>query len=200
MTRCLALLGLLSCTLLAMGQEVKTGLGATTAKAPASTRMGVINAAFDERVGQQKGFLFEEGDFPRIIHILRWQCDLDHRNYELWTDLIWMWGNIEAREDELATAVEFRTLNPDEPEAWYPEAQVHYFRRNFLKVVPLLETSIAIGRPHPNNYRLLAQAWNRLGFTKQAIRVWELMLKAYPGDERARTQLDRARQQLNGPK
>jgi tetratricopeptide (TPR) repeat protein len=151
------------------------------------------------RTGMQKDYLFDDGDFPRVINILRWQCDMLPTGYELWTDLIWMYGNVEDRENQLGTAIEFRTLNPKWAEAWYPEAEIHYLRRNFIRVIPLLETSTSLGSAHENNYRLLAQAWRRLGFTREAIRVWEKMLEAYPNDVRARAQLDRAKAELAAP-
>lgn len=197
----LALAAVLGLCVFSKAQEVRTGLS-TAPKPPAATRsepsrMDRILLASLERTTMQKDYLFDDGDFPRVINILRWQCDMLPTGYELWTDLIWMYGNVEDRENQLGTAIEFRTLNPKWSEAWYPEAEIHYLRRNFIRVIPLLETSISLGRAHENNYRLLAQAWRRLGFTKEAIRVWEKMLESYPNDVRAKTQLDRAKAELN---
>lgn len=155
-------------------------------------RMGEIFGGYLDRMGSQIDNDFEEGDFPRVINLLKIQADTDRSGYEIWTDLIWMLGNVELYDEQIATARQFRTYNPTNSEAWYPEAEIYFLKRSWVKVVPIMEEALKLpGQHHPNSFRILALSWTRLGFNTEAMRVWEAMLKSYPDDERARTQLNR---------
>lgn len=170
--------------------DPKTGI--SRPKVTETGRMGVIWNAYEDRLGTQTDHDFEQGDFPKIIQLLKVQTDMDRQGYERWTDLIWMLGNVEDYAGQIATARQFRNYNLTNPEAWYPEAEIYFIKRSFVKVIPILEEALKLqGTIHPNSYRILANSWTRLGFKTEAIRVWEQMLKKYPKDERARIQLDR---------
>jgi len=154
--------------------------------------MGVLWSAYEDRLSSQTDHDFDQGDFPRIIQLLKVQTDMDRQGYERWTDLIWMLGNVEQYAGQIAAARQFRNYNLSNPEAWYPEAEIYFIKRAFAKVIPIMEEAIKLNGPiHPNSYRILATSWTRLGFKTEAKRVWEIMLKRYPDDERAKVQLDR---------
>lgn len=188
------LIGLLFCTLAmacsAQPEEPKTSLAKP--KPLETGRLGEIFSGYQDRMSDQIDNDFEEGDFPRIINLLKVQADIDRQGYETWTDLIWMLGNVELYDEQIATARQFREFNPTSSDAWYPEAEIYFIKRSSLKVIPIMEEALKLpGKHHPNSYRILALSWNRLGFKSEAIRIWETMLKAYPNDERARVQLER---------
>ncbi len=175
------------------GQPTEQKTGLSRASQPIeSGRLGEIFDAYQDRMTDQIDNDFEEGDFPRIINLLKVQADTNRSGYDTWTDLIWMLGNVELYDEQISTARLFRTYNPANSEAWYPEAEIYFLKRSSLKVIPIMEEALKLpGRHHPNSFRILALSWTRLGFKSEAIRVWETMLKEYPDDERARTQLDR---------
>jgi tetratricopeptide (TPR) repeat protein len=188
------LIGLLFCTLAiacsAQPEPAKAGL--TKPKVTETGRMGEIFGAYQERIADQIDNDFEEGDFPRIINLLKVQADLDRSAYETWTDLIWMLGNVQLYDEQITTARQFRNFNPTKSEAWYPEAEIYFLKRSSLKVIPIMEEALKLpGRHDPNSFRILALSWTRLGFKTEAIRVWEAMIKQYPNDERAQAQLQR---------
>lgn len=176
-------------------QVDKTSPSLVRPERPPASRMDIIMDSMDTRLINQSDRWFDDGEFPMVISLLRLQCDMDTTNYDLWTSLIWMYGNIEDRTKELAAAIEFRELNRTWGEAWYPEAEIYFRRGMRAKAIPLLEQAIILGPVHPNSYRLLGNSWRSLGFPAQAVRVWEAMLKLYPSDERAKAQLDRARKE-----
>lgn len=180
----------LALTASAQLDEPKTGI--SRPKVTETGRMGVIWNAYQDRLASQTDHDFEQGDFPKVIQLLKVQTDMDRQGYERWTDLIWMLGNVEEYAAQIAAARQFRNYNLTNPEAWYPEAEIYFIKRAFVKVIPIMEEAIRLkGTIHPNSYRILANSWTRLGFKSEAIRVWEQMLKRYPNDDRAKVQLDR---------
>lgn len=175
-----------------MAQDAEPKTGVSRPKVTESGRMGALWSSYQDRMANQIDHDFEEGDFPKIIQLLKVQADMNRQGYETWTDLIWMLGNVEQFSEQIATARQFRNYNVKNPEAWYPEAEIYFIKRSFVKVIPIMEEAIKLEGPiHPNTYRILANSWTRLGFKSEAIRVWEMLLKRYPNDERARVQLER---------
>ncbi len=166
-----------------------------------SNRMGQIETAFQNRLSAEVGQLFEDGEFPRAVEVLTVQSRHWPDSYDRATDLIWMLGNIEDRPRELGEAAWFRTKNADNPDAWFPEAQVHFFDRSYAYVVPILaraaQISRANGRPlQPNGWRLLAHSYDRVGLLPQSLSTWDEYIRLAPDDLAAKRNRERVAQKL----
>ncbi|MCX7800644.1 MAG: tetratricopeptide repeat protein [Fimbriimonadales bacterium] len=140
---------------------------------------------------------FNDGDFPRCIQLLRIMHAKDPHDYETVTDLGWMLGNIQKHDEELALYQKYRAMYPDDKEAPYPEAEFYFRRRQYDKVIPLLEPVLP-KRPHPNSYRMLAHSYDRTGRPEEAARVWREYLKVNPNDETAKRNLKRVEEKIAG--
>lgn len=150
-----------------------------------------------ERLEQQADHWFGEGDFPRAIQALRMRAALDPKNEEWASDLGWMFENLERRADALQVYIQFRENNPTDPERGYMEAFFYQRQRLFAKIPPLLEP-ILTEKSHPNNYRILANAYDKLGQYKNALRIWDALLKLTPDDATAKANRTRVAKKLEG--
>jgi hypothetical protein len=173
----------------------------TGAESQPADRTGRIEGAFHDRLNGETSQLFEDGEFPRAIGILTVQTRHRPTDYERATDLIWMLGNIQDRPRELGEAAWFRMTNPDNPDAWYPEAQVHFMDRAYPNVVPLLVRAALVsrrtGRPlQPNGWRLLAHSYDRVGLLQQSLTTWDEYIKLVPDDLAAQRNRERVAQKL----
>lgn len=168
------------------GPEPKRSPGALT-----------ILAAVQSRLSDQKDVWFEEGDFPACIQVLKFEVDWRPWDYGRVTDLGWMYGNIERKDLELATFNRYRAKFPNEPEAAYPEAEFYFRHRAYLPVVILLEPTIRLPKkPHANSYRLLANAYDRIGMWPQSLRTWDEYLELAPTDAAAVRNRERVQQKI----
>lgn len=172
---------------------------AALAQAPDARRMAEIWGAARARMERQYDAWFDEGDYPRSIGGLTLMNVLWPWDYETATNLGFLLKSVEMQDLELAVYVRFRTDNPDDPDASWPEANYYFQQRLYAKVPPLLEPSINMARrPHPNTYRLLAHAYERIGMLRDAKRVWEALLAIVPGDAAAQNNLKRVNEKLQG--
>jgi hypothetical protein len=172
----------------AQAPEVKDSVGGASKRQPDGSAQSLIEGAFQARLTSEVSQLFEDGDFPRATQIINVQTRHWPDDYERATDLIWMHGNMEQWSLELGEAARFRILNSGDPDAWYPEAQIHFMDRAYAYVIPIMAQAAKIsretGRPlHPNGYRILAHAFNRLQMHAQSLEVWDEYLKLAPDDE-----------------
>jgi hypothetical protein len=53
-------------------------------------------------------------------------------------------------------------------------------------------------KPHANNYRTLAHAYERMNQLQDSKRVWQAMLLVYPKDLPAKNNLERVEKKLRG--
>lgn len=148
-------------------------------------------------MARQVDVWFKEGDYPRLIQLLRFRIEVYPNDYDLATDLGWMLESVERKTDALEVYRRYAKLNPNDPDAPFPEAN-HYFKlKQYDKVPPLIEPSLD-KRPHPNSYRILAHSYERSGKLKDSKRVWELYLSRHPDDETAKNNLKRVVDKIGG--
>jgi|GEM_PF-621777 len=138
---------------------------------------------------------FNDGDFPRCIQLLRVMHAKDPHDYETVTDLGWMLGNIQREDEEVELYRQYRLRYPEDKEAPYPEAEFYFRKKQYDKVIPLLEPVIG-KKPHPNSYRMLAHSYDRTGRLEDARRVWKTYLKFHPDDETAKKNLRRVEEKI----
>ncbi len=151
-----------------------------------SERLNRIWAAHEDRQNAVADRWFEDGDFPRVIENLRYRVELFPKDYEHVTNLAWMLGNVEQKDAQLATLIQFRTANPDYADAAFPEAQFYFQAKAYAKVPPLLEPVLSLKPPlQPNGWRILAHSYERLGMLKDSLRVWDSYIALVPDDAAA---------------
>ncbi|MEJ5171158.1 MAG: hypothetical protein WHU10_09230, partial [Fimbriimonadales bacterium] len=132
------------------GAERKAPQGPPQQPAAAPTpqqREEALWTSVHNRFTLQMDVWFNDGDFPRCIQLLRVMHARDPHDYETVTDLGWMLGNIERKDEELELYRQYRLRYPDDKEAPYPEAEFHFRQRQYEKVIPLLEPVIG-KKPH----------------------------------------------------
>lgn len=157
-----------------------------------AARTDEVWAYADVRVSRQIDRWFEDGDFPRAVGLLRLQASYAPNDYDVATNLGWLLQSMERDDDALAVYEAYRRENPDDVDNRLPEAMLYNSRKKYDKVVEVLEPTLA-RNPHPNVYRLLAKAYERLGKIDDAIRVWNLQLKRWPDDGPAKANIARVK-------
>lgn len=191
MKRIAAIAALAALALVAGGAPQSATGKSQASAAPPTENEAEIWQAFENRSIRQADEWFAIGEFARATRTLELRAELNPADYEIATSLIWMYGNMEEKDRALQSAIRYRLRNPEDPEAYFPEAELYFRERMYAKVVPLLEESLKHGTPHPNSYRLLANAWARLGFARQSVRVWDIYLSMMPDDAAAKMNRER---------
>ncbi len=167
---------------------------------PNEGRVAEIMLHVEARAADETDAWFnDEGDYPRAIQNLRFRSRLRPWDEEIGTNLIWMLGNVRYIGEMLAVAIRFRKENPDNPDRGLPEAQVYWEYRMFFKIPPILEEDILRDPPpHGNTFSMIGNAYARLGFHEDALRVWNQYLKHDPDDPRFKMLRDREIRILGG--
>lgn len=185
MRRALILAGILAAFTVAPAQKLD------------SKRMNSIWSAANDRFSRQTDAWFEDGDFPRVVQLLRMHYELDPSDIEIATNLGWMLENIELNEEALAVYIGLRTKNPKDPDAAFPEANFYFLKKAYAKVPPILEPTMK-NKPHPNSFRVLAHSYERMKMYADSKRIWEHYLTVDPRDEAAKVNLARVNKKLTG--
>jgi tetratricopeptide (TPR) repeat protein len=162
-----------------------------------TSRLGAIWQAAQTRMNNQSDIWFQQGDYPRTTNVLRFMSEFDHGDYFSNADLGYMLENMHMYDEALAVYVKFRKENPKMPDAPFPEAEFYFTRKAYSKVPPIIEPTIA-SHPHPNSYRLLAHAYERLGLYKDALRIWKAHVAIHPEDLMAKNSLAKVEKRLAG--
>ena len=162
-----------------------------------SPRMMAIWTAAHSRMEDMNDQWFKLGDYPRIIESLRYMNRLWKDDYDTATNLGWMLGNIERYDEELATYVTYRSENPADRDRSLPEADFYFRYHVWAKIPPLLEPDVT-RNPHPNVFRILAHAYEKLNLLQDSKRVWNKYISLMPKDDAAKHNLDRVEKKIKG--
>ena len=93
--------------------------------------------------------------------VFKWIFKIPILYYKL--GLGWMLENIEEWTQAEGTYKQFMKENPADPDASYPLANYYFMKKQYEKVPALLEPAIKMARkPHPNSFRRLAHAYERM--------------------------------------
>ena len=171
----------------------------TQASNPSKPRLDAIWNAVDSRVDDQINVWFEDGDYPMTIHMLCFQADYASANYDVVTNLGWMQENVEQWDDALATYTKYRLNNPKDKDRALAEAEFLFRRKQYTQIPSLLEPQIPL-HPHPNNYRILAHAYEKLKKFPDALRIWKSLVKADPTDLTAKSNLVKVQKKVDAAK
>lgn len=164
-------------------------LGAAQGKTP--DRTDAIMDEANSRLSTQIDVLFDDGDFPAVIQLLKFQAEMFPADYDVWTNLGWMEENVQAYDAALATYVRYKRNNAaTDPDAALPEATFYFNRHLYAKVPPLMEPAIK-GKCHPNAFRILARAYEKQGMLTDSARVYKALTVRDPSDGAAKANLKR---------
>lgn len=162
-------------------------------------RMNRIWRAHENRMDDQSNRWFEDGDFPQNVDQLRYRTSLWPEDYERLTDLAWMYGNLRQHGKALEVMIAFRLANPTRADAAYPEAEWYFRQKSYAKVIAILEPVIGFEQPiQPNGFRILAHSYERLGFFRDSLRVWDLYIGLNPEDAAAKVNRERVAKKQSG--
>lgn len=162
-----------------------------------SPRMMAMWVAAHTRMEDMNDQWFKVGDYPRIVESLRYMNRIWRDDYDTATNLGWMLGNIERYDEELATYVTYRSENPQDSDRSLPEADFYFRYHVWAKIPPLLEPDVS-RKPHPNVFRILAHAYERLNLLEDSKRVWNRYISLMPNDGAAKRNLDRVEKKIKG--
>ncbi|MBC8063403.1 MAG: tetratricopeptide repeat protein [Chlorobia bacterium] len=158
----------------------------------------IWNHAVD-RLNGQTDIWFDDGDFPRVINLCKVMYALYPDDFEIATNLGWMLENVLRWDEALAVYIKFRTENPKDPDSAWPEANFYYMKKAYQKIPAILEPSMKMStKPHPNSFRTLAHAYERMNQLQDSKRVWQSMILAFPKDAPAKNNLSRVEKKLRG--
>lgn len=179
------------CAVLAL-MALRVGSSQTPAEQSLMTdsRVDAIFEAADVRLRRQGDAWFEYGDYPRVVQLLKKRFAMWPTDFEVATDLGWMQENIQEDAAALETYRQFRRNAPLDPDSAYPEASYYYRHRDWARVPPLIEPTLA-GKPHGNSWRILAHSYDRMGRLGDSERVWRAYIAVNPTDEAAKRNLER---------
>jgi cytochrome c-type biogenesis protein CcmH/NrfG len=179
----------------AASPKIRESVMVVVSAPPSDPRLSEIWQAASDRLDTQQDVWFEEGDFPAVIQSLKVQASIRTNDYEVWTNLGWMQENVEDYEDALGTYRLYNRQNPTDPDRALPEATFYDRKRMYDKVPPILAGAVS-DKSHPNNFRMLARAYERTSRLKESQRVWQWYLKLHPNDGAAKNNLSRVERKL----
>lgn len=167
---------------------------------PPKTQGDRVTAIWDAaaaRLSRQGDIWFDTGDFPRAIQLLKFQLAIDPIDYENVTNLGWMLENINEFPAALKIYEDFRRASPDDPDSSFPEAYYYFAKRQYAKVIPLIESRLS-KIPQANAFRILARSYENLKRYSDAIRVLKLQIANHPEDGAAKANLKRVEKKAAG--
>jgi tetratricopeptide (TPR) repeat protein len=166
-------------------------------KVAAQDKAGEIWNFATDRLTTQEDSWFEDGDYPAAIQLLRVTRELHPNDWELVTNLGWMLENVQEMDEALTVYQRYEKDNPNDPDAALAIADYLFRRKDYAPIPALLESKIGPGkRPHPNNFRILAHAYEKLGKFSDAERIWKAYIAIAPGDGTAKNNLNRIEKKL----
>jgi hypothetical protein len=172
---------------------------ASAQQATEQQRLDSIWYAATNRISQQSDVWYKHGEFLPCIQLLKIETTIFPYDFDSVSTLGWLQGSTNDEAGELATYVNFRRSNPDDPDGPYLEAEYYYKKKLYAKVPPLLEPLLKMPQhPHPNIYRELAHCYEDMNLLADSKRVWEALLVVVPTDDAAKQNLQRVEKKLKG--
>ncbi len=150
-------------------------------------------------MAQQIDIWFDDGDFPKAINGLTFQASYAPHDYEVATNLGWMFENVEDWSGALSAYRTYEKNNPQDKDAVLPEAQLYFGRKEYAKIPALLEPTLKL-HPHPNIYRILAHTYEHQNNWKEALRIWKQYVAIAPSDGQAKVNLAKAERKVKAQK
>ena len=149
----------------------------------------------DNRLVTQSDVWFERGEFPMCISMLRVQYAYSPNDQDVMSSLGWMLENVEQIDDARGVYIDFSKNNPDNADAIFSLGFSYYNKKDFDNTIKFLEPSLT-KNPSPNTYRILAKAYEKKGKFSDAVRVWEVELKRFPGEPTAIANIKRVKAKM----
>lgn len=146
---------------------------------------------------RQNDAWFKDGDYLPVIQNLEILVAVNKFDEESWSNLSWMYMNVERGDLQWVTARRFTRENPTYHDALYYEAEFLYMKKAYAKIPGLLEPVLASkGRPDNNMFRFLAHSYNKMGYYKDSLRVWDAYIAINPADAQAKANRARVAERL----
>lgn len=158
-------------------------------------RIDAVWTAAYNRMNQQSDVWFENGDFPRVIQLLRFQRAAFPRDYEVTTNLGWMLENVEEREEATKVYDRYLAENPQDPDAALPLAQQAFLKKDYTRAAAIASRHLS-PQAHPNLWRIAANSYDRLGQFAKSRDTWIEYLKHHPDDLAAQRNLARVTEKI----
>jgi|GEM_PF-2970710 len=146
-------------------------------------RVEYVLQAANGQMSTQNDVWYANGYFLSVIQSEKIMVSFQPHNNELMTNLGWMLENVHKNNEALQVYQNYHAQFPNDPDSAFSEAFFEFNRKNYSKVIKLLEPSMNTQlHPEPNAYRTLAHAYEKTKQFDQALRVWNTYIKLVPDD------------------
>ena len=190
-------MGLIAATSFILATQIshKSTVAPVKTQSAEQSRLDEIWDHVDNRVITQLDVWYDLGEFPECTSLLQVQWAYSPDDYDICTSLGWMLENIDLKEKARDVYRDFSDRHPKSGDAAFALGFSYFNVKDYGNAIKYLEPSLA-NNPSPNTYRVLAKAYERKNMPKDAIRIWELELKKYPGEATAMTNIKRVKAKL----
>lgn len=187
----------MSATLLLVATTALMGSDAISPMREAPDRQAAIWSYAQGRLDQQMDIWFEDGDYPKVIQLLKVEASAFPNDYEVATNLGWMQENVQDYPAAIKSYERYLRENPKDPDASFPLAYLYFRQKKYTQVPALLEpASKRTPPPHPNVFRTLAHSYERTNRLADSHRIWLSYIKIAPNDATAKVNLRRVEKKI----
>ena len=149
----------------------------------------------ENRFINQADIWFDLGEFPLAVSLLKVHSASVPDDYEVMSSLGWMLENIQKKEEARSIYAEYSNRNPNDGDAAFALGFSYYNDKDWDNTIKILEPTLT-KNASPNTYRVLAKSYERKSMYKDAIRIWELELKKFPGEPTAIANIKRVKAKI----
>ena len=168
---------------------------AALAMAPQTDRVDAMWDSFSETLDRRMDQYYHAGLFEECVSLLQIMRVMEPGDAQISANLAWMYGNLGRLNEELAEYERFQMQNPNNEQGAVALAQAYAARKQYDKIIPLLQPRVATSMFLPT-FSLLARAYEEKGRLREALGIWELRLKKFPDDANAKRNISRLKTKL----
>lgn len=149
----------------------------------------------DKAIKEPTDQWFTDGEYTASVQLLKLRYEISPFHYDALTDLGWMLENMTQWNDAEGYYTRYIDEYPEYIDSSLPLGQFYLFRKNYQKVIDTLEPQLK-RKPHANQYRILARAYDLLQKPVDALRVYRELISQYPDDAQAKVNAERMEKKI----
>jgi len=140
---------------------------------------------------------WHQGVYPQCVRCNETTTFLDPAYVDVYSNSAWLLWSMGQHDRSISVVAQGVSANPKSWEAWYNLGYQHVLMHEYARAVRPLKRSVALGAP-AINYHQYCHALEKSGHPELALKEWQVLLKAFPGDVIAPRQIARLQKVLRG--
>jgi len=140
---------------------------------------------------------WHRGVYPQCVRCNETTTFLDPAYVDMYSNSAWLLWSMGQHDRSLSVLWQGVNANLRSWEAWYNLGYQHVLMHEYPRAVRPLKRSVELGAPAVN-YHQYCHALEKAGHPDLALKEWQTLLKAFPGDGVALRQIDRLERVLRG--